>query len=168
MLQTPLCSTPKSVSSPRSAAVGARRALGLRLPAPLPAAAACRPCLCRPQELLTPRHNQPTRPCGQSSTAATQPTRDRQWAPAARRAERARGCIQSAVGREGIPPLCSAEAPPAGPCPALGAPAQTGHEPGGASPEEGHLSIGAMEHLSYEENLRELGVFSLEKAAALE
>ena len=37
------------------------------------------------------------------------------------------------------------------------------HGPVGAGPEKGSKMIGGMEHLSYEDWLRELGLFSLEK-----
>lgn len=70
-----------------------------------------------------------------------------------------RKCDQQDM-REGVLPLlCPGEAPPGVPCPALGSPAQKGHRPIGASPEEGHQ----VHHLSHEEQLRQWGFFSLEK-----
>jgi len=44
-----------------------------------------------------------------------------------------------------------------------GAPAQERHGPVGKGPEEGHKMTKGMGHLSYEDRLGELGLFSLQK-----
>ena len=88
-----------------------------------------------------------------------------QHALAAQKANSILGCInrgwQQGDGRDC--PLCSAEDPPAALCPDLGSPAQEGHRAVGVGPEEATKMIRKLEHLSHEERLRELGLFSLEK-----
>jgi len=76
------------------------------------------------------------------------------------------GCITGSVvsrAREGILPLYSGETPPGVLHPALESSALNRHGPAGAGPEEATQMIGGLEHLSCEERLGELGLFSLEK-----
>lgn len=58
--------------------------------------------------------------------------------------------------REVIPSLCSDETPPEVLWSALEFSPQEKYEPVGAGPEEGTIMIRGMEHLSYENSLREL------------
>ncbi|KAK4815692.1 hypothetical protein QYF61_005505 [Mycteria americana] len=86
-----------------------------------------------------------------------------QCALTAQKANRILGCIQSSRAsrsREGILPLCSAllRPPPAVLCPDLGSSAQEGHGP----VRRAMRIIRGMEHLCYEDRLRELGLFNLE------
>ncbi|KAK4812268.1 hypothetical protein QYF61_012943 [Mycteria americana] len=96
------------------------------------------------------------------------PDMSRQRALAAQKANRILGCIKSSVGsrlREAILPLCSAlvRPPPAVLPPALEPSAPEGHGAVGAGPEEATKMVRGLEHLSYEDRLREVGLFSLEK-----
>ena len=80
------------------------------------------------------------------------------------------GCIKRAAAsreREAIVPLCSALVRPhLQHCvQAWGPPVQEGHGAFGGGPEEGTEMIRRLEHLSYEEKLREPGLFRLEERA---
>ncbi|GAB0202202.1 hypothetical protein GRJ2_002685800 [Grus japonensis] len=91
-----------------------------------------------------------------------------QCALAAQKANCVLGCIKSSMAsrsREVILPLYSALVRPhLEYCIQLwGPPAQERHGAVGASPEEATKLIRGLEHLSYEDRLRELGLFSLEK-----
>ena len=77
------------------------------------------------------------------------------------------GCIKRevAAGQEGdcAPLLCPLETPSAVLGPGLGPPAQQRHGAVGECPEEATKILRGLEHLSYEERLKELGLFSLGK-----
>ncbi|KAK4825908.1 LOW QUALITY PROTEIN: hypothetical protein QYF61_003403 [Mycteria americana] len=76
------------------------------------------------------------------------------------------GCIKRSVAsrsREVILPLYSALTPPGVQHAVLEPSAQERHGAVGVDPEEGHEDDQKDQHLSYEDRLRELGLFSLEK-----
>ena len=90
----------------------------------------------------------------------------RQCVLAAPKANHLLGCIKSSVAsrsREVILPLWSGETPLGALRPALEPSAQDRHGPFAAGLDKTTKMIGGLEHLLYEERLRELGLFSLEK-----
>jgi len=95
---------------------------------------------------------------------------DMSWqrAVAAKKANCILSCIKSSVASrargDAATLLCSGETPPQVLRPALEPSAQERHGAVGVGPEEATKMIRGLEHLSYEERLRESGLFSLEKA----
>jgi len=91
-----------------------------------------------------------------------------QCALTAQKANRILGCIKTSMTsrlREMILPLYSDETSSGVLRPALEPSAQERQGAVGAGPEEATKKVRGLEHLSYEERLRELGQFSLENTA---
>ena len=72
-------------------------------------------------------------------------------------------CGQQVEGGDPAPLLCAGEASPGVLCSDVVSSVQERHGPVGVCPEKGHRNYPQMEHLSYEDRLRELGLISLEK-----
>ena len=70
---------------------------------------------------------------------------------------------QQVKGGDSAPLLRSGDRPPRVLCPTLQPSAQEGHGPVGVGPEEATEMIRGLEHLSCEDSLRELGLFSPER-----
>jgi len=70
---------------------------------------------------------------------------------------------QQVEGGDPAPLLCTGEASPGVLCPDVVPSVKERYRPVGVGPEKGHKKDPQTEHLSYEDRLRDLGLFSLEK-----